>query len=308
MFSSTPSVPPFHPLPPQTNDQKCLCCFETKPLGIRCNHPENPHFLCHDVDCLLAYAEAADTRARTQQHNGPLLVPCVGNTAVPSTCGYELSDFTRAVGQVGTVVDPDQPPRRSKDVIRRIADVCERYRSILSVSEGTEGLRKKDGGGAGGTGGTGAGGTRGVTGILDGADSTRSSHAFGVGSPTQMGQFDRYLHAIVDQLCLRCPAHACGKVLDPNPDGCAKVKCTHCRARFCWVCFAVGFSTNEQAYDHIQKQHRGRYFPKKRVIRNGHKRVRGWQLEKWLGGNESGSAMARVEEIMFGLQTEEQER
>ena len=42
-----------------------------------------------------------------------------------------------------------------------------------------------------------------------------------------------------DALNARCPAQYCLAVLDPIPDGCCAMRCSHCGTHFCWLCGAT---------------------------------------------------------------------
>lgn len=44
---------------------------------------------------------------------------------------------------------------------------------------------------------------------------------------------------ISDALTLKCPERTCRVALDPNPDGCASMRCVGCGENFCWLCFQL---------------------------------------------------------------------
>lgn len=90
---------------------------------------------------------------------------------------------------------------------------------------------------------------------------------------------------LVDQLSLRCPRPTCQRVVDPGPDGCANVRCGHCSAKVCWVCFAWfgGSDADEKCYRHLRGHRLSNiYFPSKVEVKDGHAKVRDRQIDSYL--------------------------
>jgi len=75
-------------------------------------------------------------------------------------------------------------------------------------------------------------------------------------------------HWVAELLNVTCPS--CDEFLDPRPDGCIAMRCSHCSTAFCWMCFAV---CGRDAHQHALQVH-GDYFPPPKVVESWHTRWR----------------------------------
>lgn len=194
------SAPPPRPL------RTCIVCFEDRRHGLLCS--KQSHFLCADPDCLLVHAEKAKTQTNIRTNflrggSATACVPCVANTAAPPSCWYEISDFTQCLESVSLAKHSFAIGlQRCPTIDRRVRTIREVYRSC------------------------GGGSSRGSSSAVADTSGTsippdeRVKHTF---CGKEEGDFDGYVHAILQQLSLKCPSPGCRKVLDPNPTGCAKM-------------------------------------------------------------------------------------
>lgn len=362
------SEEPEHDEDSESMRYQCLVCCETLRYdeGLFCSTEE--HFVCLGEDCLLKYAECAETLARTKGGR----VPCCGATGLGGTgkakaveCWYGVGDFVECIVAIGggqldddDGADDAAAAPAPMQVDAEGAEVHDHWES--HDVEGARGQDNSDtpndnhtpseegavsAGGAGprvgeqnqDVGGEDVEEDEGVKkngqaqagddhGELDHdlmfedgvvetdqelrtriekvtrqylqLDSTRPGQKDhhqqdAATNPknstgTEEHDFARFAEGLIENLSLRCPKSICRKVLDPNPDGCAKMKCAHCQVRFCWVCFDHGWDTDLGLYGHLTR-HKftsvdAPYFPSKEEIRDGHNGVRARQLELYLTG------------------------
>ena len=107
----------------------------------------------------------------------------------------------------------------------------------------------------------------------------------------EAAEFAEFASGLLDALSLHCPNSSCRMVLDPEPDGCARVRCRHCNTQLCWVCFDFGWDSKEGVYRHLER-HRFQsglpYYPGKEEVHAGHTAVRVRQIERYLSGKWEG--------------------
>lgn len=119
----------------------------------------------------------------------------------------------------------------------------------------------------------------------------------GKGPGTAGGEVSKTVHAVVNALNIACPS--CAISLDPNPDGCAALRCGGCGVHFCWLCLRVCDSSNS-CHRHVAQCSSNpsrRVFPPKSVKDKAHLGLRiiavRRQLESAFGVNWRDDAAAR---------------
>ena len=94
--------------------------------------------------------------------------------------------------------------------------------------------------------------------------------------PPEAGAPQDLSGALIEALNYSCPS--CHAIVDPDPEGCIAMRCSHCRAGFCWVCFK---DCGGDAHEHCRSQH-GSYFPARAFVRAAHRRHRWLQIDALL--------------------------
>ena len=85
---------------------------------------------------------------------------------------------------------------------------------------------------------------------------------------------DKGVRKIVDALTLGCPS--CKVALDPNPDGCAAMRCGSCSKYFCFLCFDI-LKNNNECHAHVRQcpcNPSQNVFPPKTIRDNAQKQLR----------------------------------
>lgn len=280
------------------NYVQSLCFDQSKLLDlgfeIRCPYPE-----C----CSKPYESSAVTSMllRYNESSGKSNVAAIGSlvTADPhGTADSEAADSTK-VAAGDSEGEEVQAENDYHDVFLQTSvnkTVLDQYISAL-VNAATRSLRMTKSAGTAGL----LGSTADLTSSSPSAPHSEESLATNPLFFSQSSVMDMHRLGLLaeESLNIQCPESYCRAVLDPSPDGCCAMRCTHCGIYFCWLCLAVS-SCSSNAHAHVRRcvenPHQGSVFISAKEMDDAQKQLRIAALRRALG-TAHGSGWQKISKL-----------